>query len=75
MSEDIHDLILSELRTLRAEVIDSLKEAREDRKQIWAQVSVNREALAGLKVKSGVWGALAGIIPVALGLAYMILKG
>lgn len=33
-----------------------------------------REDIAALKVKSGVWGALAGLIPVLLGFAYLAVQ-
>lgn len=31
--------------------------------------------VAGLKVKSGVWGALSGLIPVSLGALWLFLRG
>ena len=31
-------------------------------------------SMAALKVKSGVWGALAGMLPVLLALAYLIFE-
>lgn len=34
-----------------------------------------REAIAGLNVKSGVWGLVGGAIPVSIGIAVWLIKG
>lgn len=34
-----------------------------------------RVDIAGLKVKSGVWGAAAGFIPASMAILYVVLKG
>lgn len=39
-----------------------------------AQVSKVREDIAGLKVKSGVWGIIGGTIPIVIVLAFWIIK-
>lgn len=38
------------------------------------KVDVCIKDIAGLKVKSGVWGAIAGMIPVTIGLAMWIMS-
>jgi hypothetical protein len=38
-----------------------------------AKVDLCIKDIAGLKVKAGVWGALAGIVPVVLGLAMWVI--
>lgn len=56
--------VLFELGELRGDV----KELREENKGM-------REDLAGLKVKSGVWGGLAGLIPFAMFIGARVLGG
>jgi hypothetical protein len=38
------------------------------------KVTLCRIEIAGLKVKSGIWGAVAGMIPVAIGLGMWIMS-
>ena len=56
-------LVLHELQVLSTEV----KTLRED------QVTM-KEDIAGLKIKSGIWGALGGLIPVVIVLAIWLIK-
>ena len=46
--------------------------ARLDR--IEDKLDVSIKDIAGLKVKSGVWGALAGLVPTTIGLVMWILS-
>ena len=39
------------------------------------EVTKLREEVAGLKVKSGVWGGVAGIVPAAIAIVWSLLKG
>jgi len=55
----------------RDEQFEWLKESHERLQETVTQVRIDIE---GLKVKSSVWGLIGGCIPVAIMLAYMILK-
>ena len=49
-------------------ILSDLKELNDDYKGLRGEIAALREDVAGLKVKSGIWGAIAGVIPVAIGL-------
>ncbi len=57
------NLVLNELKTLNTRMDTTAKE-----------IVTIREAIAGLKIKSGIWGAIAGTIPVLIALAIWVLK-
>lgn len=38
------------------------------------QITLCRVDIAGLKVKSGIWGAIAGMVPVSIGLVMWIVS-
>lgn len=63
----VQELILEEVRQLRAET-------REEIAALRTATSAMQVDLAKLKMRSGVWGALAGLLP-ALGVAlWVVLK-
>lgn len=70
MSPNVQDMILAELKETRNDIRAIWGEIKEIRKdQTLVKVEVEK-----LKIKAGVWGALAGFLP-ALGVAlWMILK-
>lgn len=43
-------------------------------KEIDEKVNLCRIEIAGLKVKSGIWGAIAGMIPAAIGVGMWIIS-
>ena len=57
------ELIVLKLTTLE-EKIDTLDE----------RVTLCRVDIAGLKVKSGIWGAIAGMIPAAIAVSMWVLS-
>ncbi len=63
-----NDVILYRLDELKTDIVDVRKELEGNRDRI---VGLG-EAVAGLRVKSGIWGALAGLIPALLALLYFI---
>lgn len=56
-------------------VLAKLDELAEDVREIQAEQGRQRVDIAMLKVKSGVWGAAAGLIPFGLYVAYALLAG
>ncbi len=56
-------------------VLNELKENATDHKEMIAKLNKIEIELAMLKVKSGLWGGLAGGIPALIGLGYLLLKG
>ena len=75
MAPSAQDLMLDALQRVERK-LESMDE-KWDRVSgdLYSKINRNSVDLAGVKVKSGVWGAIAGIIPVALGLAYLMFKG
>lgn len=59
----IDELIILKLTTLEDKMND-----------IDEKVNLCRIDIAGLKVKSGIWGAIAGLIPAAVGVTMWILS-
>lgn len=57
-------LVMSKLQSLEAGQIDMQE-----------QIVLVRLDVATLKVKAGVWGGLAGLVPAAVGMALVILSG
>ena len=59
-------------------VLGELKDNKEDHKVMFAKLDFLIQSMNTLKtevkIKSGVWGMLAGAIPVTIGLAIWILK-
>lgn len=56
-------------------VLAKLDELGEDIKEIQKEQVRQRVDIAMLKVKSGMWGAAAGLIPFGLYIAYALLGG
>jgi len=54
-------------------VIEELKRLNKCYNQLAADIGNIREDIAGLKVKSGLWGLLGGLIPVVLALGIWII--
>ena len=52
-----------------------VNDLRESIDKVREQVSEMSNRVAALQIKSGTWGAIGGIIPVALMVAYLIVKG
>jgi len=70
MSPNVQDMILAEM-----------KELRDDIRTLWGEIKDMREEsvplrveVERLKVKSGVWGALAGLLPAVGVVIWMLLK-
>jgi hypothetical protein len=62
-----YDFLLAEMRKMH-------NENREDHAKIWEEVTEQGKKLAGIEVKSGVWGLVAGCIPVAVLGAWVYIK-
>jgi hypothetical protein len=56
-------------------VLSKLDELSEDVKEIQQEQGRQRIDIAMLKVRSGVWGAAAGLVPFGLYVAYALLGG
>lgn len=56
-------------------VLAQLEELSKDVKEIQAAQARQNVEIAMLRVKSGLWGATAGLIPFALYVAYALLNG
>lgn len=56
-------------------ILSDLKELKVDQKTMLVDIVTIKTEMATLKVKSGIWGALAGLIPVILFLmGWIVLK-
>jgi hypothetical protein len=51
------------------------KEFKSDIKEIKSDVSEIKVDIAKLKVKAGMWGAIGGLIPIAIFIGYLLLRG
>lgn len=58
----------------RALVLRKLDAHREDLRDLRKDLAICRTDIAGLKIKSGVWGAMAGLIPVVAALLWFALR-
>ena len=58
----------------RRQVLESLRQLREDVKQLDGKVDDVRVDVAGLQVKASAWGALAGMIPAAIAIVWHYLS-
>jgi len=56
-------------------VLSELEENRRDHNKLFDALTECKIELAMLKVKSGVWGAVAGFIPVAIVSVWFLLSG
>lgn len=68
------EAIVAELKGLSARVDRMDRNHREDFGAMRGEVFDLGKAVAGLKVKAGVWGALAGMIPASLALLVFLIK-
>jgi hypothetical protein len=68
------EAILARLEGLSERVGRMDERQREDWIAMRVEISDVRVAIAGLKVKAGVWGALAGLIPATLALFLIMVK-
>lgn len=67
-------LVLAELER-NAEGIKELNEKKDERlREMNAQFGEIKIQIAMLKVKAGIWGLMAGMIPVIIALAIQVLK-
>ena len=71
---DPSESILREIDGMRQDAATRHKEHREDMQAMRAGISDVRVDVAGLKVKAGIWGAMAGIVPAGLLAAGLALK-
>ncbi len=55
-------------------VLEELKTSKESRKEIKICLTNIKVEIAKLKVKSGIWGAIAGAIPATVILIFWLLK-
>ncbi len=55
-------------------VLEELKTSKESRKEIKLCLTNIKVEIAKLKVKSGIWGAIAGAIPATVILILLLLK-
>ena len=62
-----NDFLLDEMRRMH-------DENRADHAKLWEELTDQGKDLAGLKVKAGVWGGLAGLIPVAIMGCWVFIK-
>ena len=69
--------VLAELRRLSGGIDILIKHNDDDHKEIRACISEHKEEtaaeLAAIKVKSGIWGLIAGLIPAVGALIYFLL--
>lgn len=56
-------------------VRDEFRQNREDHKEIMRDLTALKVSVAGLKVKSGVWGAMGAAVPLLLGFIAWLLAG
>ena len=55
-------------------VLGELKELNESQKELTKGLNQISLDIATLKVKSGVWGLIGGLIPIAIFIGYMVLR-
>jgi hypothetical protein len=55
-------------------IVSSLKEIKGDVKALENRQMKIREDIAGLKVQSGVWGAIGGCVPMVVALLLFVLS-
>ena len=68
------ETVVAELKGLSARVDRMDRNHREDFGHMRQEASDMGKALAGLKVKAGVWGALFGMIPASIALLLIVLQ-
>lgn len=68
---EFRERLLDELKRLNTQAENLTKQDAEIR----SELSEIKETLAALTVKSGVWGAVAGLIPAGIAVLWFILKG
>lgn len=68
------DAILVQLGELSKRVDRLGQHQREDMSEVRDDIKEVSGAVAGLKVKAGVWGALAGMIPASIALVLIMVK-
>ena len=56
-------------------LLSDRKNNRENFEKLFEKIDEIRVDIATLKVKSGIWGAIGGLIPVAIMIAYLLIKG
>ena len=59
----------------RNHVLIELEKNSSQHEKIFEAIKETRTEIATLKVKSGVWGAVAGLIPVGIGLLIFLFRG
>ena len=55
-------------------VLEKLVANDDSHKEIMSELKIIAVDIAQLKIKSGVWGAVAGLIPTAIVIMYFLLK-
>ena len=55
-------------------ILSILEDNKEDHKDMFVCLTKIREDIAGLKVKSTIWGALGGSVPFLLGIITWLIK-
>ncbi len=66
--------IIAHLNDLKGRVDRLSRKQTAEGTETRARIGILREDVAGLKVKSGIWGAIGGMVPVAITIAYFLLK-
>jgi len=56
-------------------VLEEMKRLNINYERINKQITIIREDIAALKVKSGVWGTIGGVITVAIYIAFQYIMG
>ena len=59
----------------RNHVLIELEKNSSQHEKIFEAIKETNTEIATLKVKSGVWGAIAGLIPVGIGLLIFLFRG
>lgn len=47
-------------------VVNTLEDMKKGQDELYAEITDVRIEVAGLKVKAGIWGALAGVLPAGI---------
>lgn len=67
--------VLASIRRLEEGVESVEQRSIQNREDVIVEIGEVKTAIATLKVKAGIWGLVAGAIPVCVALGWFIIKG
>ena len=74
MEDHVKTMLTSQMEKLKGRE-EKMDENREEHGKLFSKMNSLAEDVAALKVKSGIWGFIAGAIPTAATFMYLYVKG